>query len=107
MSNSVKKKISIASENQELDERVRKSKEAVLATTHQLMSEAGLGGVSIDAVSKRSGVAKTTIYRHWPSRSALLLDACSKMGAGKAIVGPVRGTDGEREDRKSTRLNSS
>jgi len=81
MSNSVKKKISIAPENQELDERVRKSKEAVLATTHQLMSEAGLGGVSIDAVSKRSGVAKTTIYRHWPSRSALLLDACSKMGA--------------------------
>src|SRR5208337_2680176 len=81
MSNSVKKKISIAPENQELDERVRKSKEAVLATTHQLMSEAGLGGVSIDAVSKRSGVSKTTIYRHWPSRSALLLDACSTMGA--------------------------
>ncbi len=81
MSNSVKKKKSVASENQELDERVRKSKEAVLATTHQLMAEEGLGGVSIDAVSKRSGVAKTTIYRHWPSRSALLLDACSKMGS--------------------------
>ncbi|MBE7209815.1 MAG: TetR/AcrR family transcriptional regulator C-terminal ligand-binding domain-containing protein, partial [Gluconacetobacter diazotrophicus] len=27
-----------------------------------------------------SGVAKTTIYRHWPTRSALVLDACSKMG---------------------------
>src|SRR5271169_3669793 len=80
MSNSAKKKISIASENQELDERVRKSKEAVLATTHQLMSEAGLGGVSVDEVSRRSGVSKTTIYRHWPSRSALLMAACSQAG---------------------------
>src|SRR5437899_1011281 len=38
---------------------------------NELLSEAGLGGVSVDAVSKRSGVAKTTIYRHWPSRTAL------------------------------------
>jgi AcrR family transcriptional regulator len=63
------------------DERVVKSKKAVLATTFQLLAEQGLGGVCVDAVSKRSGVAKTTIYRHWPSRSALLIDACSNIGA--------------------------
>jgi AcrR family transcriptional regulator len=61
------------------DERVRRSKQAVLTTTFQLLSESGLSGVSIDEVSRRSGVAKTTIYRHWPSRSALILDACSKL----------------------------
>jgi AcrR family transcriptional regulator len=44
-----------------------------------MMSETGLSGVSIDEVSKRSGVAKTTIYRHWPSRADLLLEACSKL----------------------------
>jgi AcrR family transcriptional regulator len=65
----------------EIDDRVRRSKETVLATTYQLMSEGGIGGVSIDEVARRSGVAKTTIYRHWPSRSALLLDACSKLGS--------------------------
>src|SRR5258707_15817170 len=65
----------------ETDERVRRSKEAVLAATSELLSEAGLGGVSVDAVSKRSGVAKTTIYRHWPSRTALLLEAGAKMGS--------------------------
>jgi AcrR family transcriptional regulator len=65
----------------EADERVQRSKKAVLTATYQLLSEAGFSGVSVDAVSKRSGVAKTTIYRHWPSRSALLLDACSNMGS--------------------------
>jgi AcrR family transcriptional regulator len=61
------------------DERVQRSKKAVLTATFQLLSEAGLSGVSLDAVSRRSRVAKTTIYRHWPSRSALVLDACSRL----------------------------
>jgi AcrR family transcriptional regulator len=77
----------------ETDERVRRSKEAVLAATSELLSEAGLGGVSVDAVSKRSGVAKTTIYRHWPSRTALLLEACARMGSRPAApdTGSLRG----------------
>lgn len=61
--------------------RVLRSKKAVLAATIHLMWESGIGGVSVDEVSRRSGVAKTTIYRHWPSRSALLLEACSKLGS--------------------------
>ncbi len=64
----------------ETDQRVRQSKTAVLAATYELLSEEGLANVSVDEVSKRSGVAKTTIYRHWPSRTMLLLDACSQMG---------------------------
>jgi len=64
----------------DVDVRVRHSKQVVMATTYELLSEAGLAGVSVDAVARRSGVAKTTIYRHWPSREALLLDACAQMG---------------------------
>jgi len=64
-----------------VDERVRRSKQAVMAATFGLLTEAGLGGVSVDEVSRRSGVAKTTIYRHWPTRAALLLDACSQLTA--------------------------
>lgn len=59
---------------------MRRSKETVLKATYELLSETGLGGVSVDAVCRRSGVAKTTIYRHWPTREALVLDACSKLG---------------------------
>ena len=79
-----------------LDERVRRSKEAVLAATYQLLSEKGLSGSSVDEVSLRSGVAKTTIYRHWPTRWALLLDACSKLGPKPEVpnTGSLKGDVG-------------
>jgi len=58
---------------------LRRSKEAVkaasLAAAYELLTEAGFSGVSFDEVSRRSGVAKTTIYRYWPTRSALVFDA--------------------------------
>jgi AcrR family transcriptional regulator len=76
-----------------LDKRVQRSKEAILTVTYKLLSEGGISGVSIDEVSRRSGVSKTTIYRHWPSRSALLMDACSKLGTRPEIpdTGSLKG----------------
>ena len=59
------------------DDRVRRSKERVLQATSELLTESGLGGVSVEEVSRRSGVAKTTIYRHWATRADLVIDACS------------------------------
>ena len=61
------------------DPRVVLSRERVLTATLDLLTKAGLGGLTIDDVSKRSGVAKTTIYRHWPNRNALIVDACLQM----------------------------
>jgi AcrR family transcriptional regulator len=74
-------------------DRASRSKQAVLAAVHDLLASAGLGGVSVDEISRRSGVAKTTIYRHWPSRSALLLDACATMSTSLAVpnTGSLRG----------------
>jgi AcrR family transcriptional regulator len=69
-----------AGTHQEIDDRVERSKRVVLETTYKLLTEVGLTGVSVDEVCRQSGVAKTTIYRHWSSREALLLDACSTMG---------------------------
>jgi AcrR family transcriptional regulator len=63
-----------------VDERVRRSSAAVLAATAQLLFERGFGGATVDEISRRSGVAKTTIYRHWPTRTDLLRDACSTLG---------------------------
>src|ERR1700744_6234335 len=72
------------------DKRVQRSKDSILAVTYKLLTEEGIGGVSVDEVSRRSGVSKTTIYRHWPSRSALLMDACSTIGG--VPVTPDTGT---------------
>jgi AcrR family transcriptional regulator len=78
----------------ETDERVERSKKAVLSSTYELLTKFGLSGVSVDEVSRRSGVAKTTIYRHWPSREALLLDACSQLSTRP----PVPDTGNLRSD---------
>jgi AcrR family transcriptional regulator len=64
------------------DPRVVLSRERVLTATLDLLTEAGLGGLTVDDVSKRSGVAKTTIYRHWSNRNALIVDACLRMTDG-------------------------
>lgn len=63
-----------------LDERVRRSRTTVLGVTAELLFERGFAGVSVDEIVRRSGVAKTTIYRHWPTRADLLRDACSTIG---------------------------
>lgn len=62
------------------DQRVVRSKAAVLNSTVELLLERGYGGTSVDEISRRSGVAKTTLYRHWPTRTDLLRDACSTIG---------------------------
>lgn len=62
-----------------VDSRIERSKRAVMTSTVELLNEEGVGGFSIDEVARRSGVAKTTIYRHWPDRDALVLDACSQI----------------------------
>ena len=67
------------------DARIQRSRDAVLATTFELLYESGVGGFSIDEVARRSGVAKTTVYRHWPSREALVLDACSQIAADQEV----------------------
>jgi AcrR family transcriptional regulator len=68
-----------------MDERVRRSRAAVLAATSDLLFERGYSGVSVDEVARRSGVAKTTIYRHWPARTDLLRDACANIGTPQTV----------------------
>src|ERR1700728_881843 len=68
-----------------LDGRVKRSRDRVLTATFELLSENGVGGLTVDEVSRRSGVAKTTIYRHWPTREALVVDACSRISAEQEV----------------------
>jgi AcrR family transcriptional regulator len=62
-----------------LDPRTLRSRKAVLDTTVTLMVERGIHALNIDGIAEHSGVAKTTIYRHWSSREAIILDALSSL----------------------------
>jgi AcrR family transcriptional regulator len=55
--------------------RLPSTDDRILAATLELMRAGGAGEVTIDAVAARSGTAKTTIYRRWPSLESLFVDA--------------------------------
>jgi AcrR family transcriptional regulator len=46
-----------------------------LSATVDLLLEHGVDGVTFDEVAERSGVAKTTLYRHFGSKPKLLVEA--------------------------------
>ncbi len=49
------------------------ARERILRTAYDLFSRHGIRGVGIDTVVARSGVAKMTLYRHYPSKDKLAL----------------------------------
>jgi AcrR family transcriptional regulator len=55
--------------------RSEKAQRAILAAAIELLLEHGLHAMSMDAVAERAGVSKATIYRWWPSKELLALDA--------------------------------
>jgi AcrR family transcriptional regulator len=55
--------------------RSEKAQKAILAAAIELLLEQGLHATSMDAVARRAGVSKATIYRWWPSKELLALDA--------------------------------
>jgi len=46
--------------------------QAILRAALELFIEHGVAGASIEKIAKRAGVGKTSIYRRWSSREALL-----------------------------------
>jgi AcrR family transcriptional regulator len=49
------------------------AQEAILKAANEILEEKGIAGFAIETVAARAGVAKTTIYRWWPSKGALAI----------------------------------
>jgi AcrR family transcriptional regulator len=64
--------------------------EEILAATRALFAEGGLPAVTVDAISARCGVSKTTIHKHRPTRTAVAAEAFGVMTAA-AIALPDTG----------------
>ena len=47
----------------------------ILEAAVEELADAGYGGVTIESIAARAGVGKSTIYRHWPDKLALIADA--------------------------------
>jgi AcrR family transcriptional regulator len=63
-------------------------KEAILAAAADLIAAGGFGAVTIEAVARRSGAGKPTIYRYWPNREALAMAALMAGAQPKTDVRP-------------------
>jgi AcrR family transcriptional regulator len=55
--------------------RSERSQRAILTAATDLVHEAGYRKLTIEAIAARAGVGKQTIYRWWPSKGAVVLDA--------------------------------
>src|SRR5215203_4904895 len=77
----------------DLDPRVARSRAAVISAATELLVEAGPGAVTIDAIVARSGVAKSTIYRHWTSRDEVLLDVMEVCAPDLVAPDPALGVE--------------
>ena len=58
-----------------IDPRVERSRVVILQAAVDELADLGYGGVTIEGVAARAGVGKSTIYRHWSDKLALLADA--------------------------------
>jgi TetR/AcrR family transcriptional regulator, regulator of autoinduction and epiphytic fitness len=57
------------------DPRVERSRMVILEAAVQELAEVGYGGATIESIAVRAGVGKSTVYRHWPDKLALIADA--------------------------------
>jgi AcrR family transcriptional regulator len=55
--------------------RSERSRRAILSAAIELLGEVGYAKLTIEAIAARAGAGKQTIYRWWPSKSAVIFDA--------------------------------
>src|SRR5271168_3986891 len=53
------------------------AKDAILQAAVELLTKKPLGEVTADAIARKAGVSKATIYKWWPNKNLVALDAFS------------------------------
>jgi AcrR family transcriptional regulator len=54
--------------------RVERTRGRILAVARELLPDVGPVGLTYSLLADRAGVTRQTLYRHWPTRAALLVD---------------------------------
>jgi AcrR family transcriptional regulator len=76
-------------------QRSSESEEAILTATLQLLKGKRLRDITIEAIARKAGVGKMTIYKWWPSKAYVALDAVREK-MNKMVLIPDTG-DTERD----------
>lgn len=63
--------------------RSERARQAVLTAARELLTDKGLPGLSVDDIARSAGVSKNTIYRWWPNKAAVLMDAFAEATSPK------------------------
>ncbi|MFE6446732.1 TetR/AcrR family transcriptional regulator [Nocardiopsis dassonvillei] len=71
---------------------------AILDATLDVLAEAGFARLTMDAVAARAGAGKATLYRRWPSKTELVVDAVARMKREQVDTGSLPDTGDLRED---------
>jgi AcrR family transcriptional regulator len=64
-----------------------RARTAVLDAALALVSEVPYGRLTMEAVAARAGVSKATLYRWWPSKGAVVVEALAEANARDAVYG--------------------
>ncbi|MBQ1120960.1 TetR/AcrR family transcriptional regulator [Streptomyces smyrnaeus] len=70
---------STTAKSPDVSRRSERSRKAILQASMELVGEVGYPKLTIEAIAARAGVGKQTIYRWWPSKAAVLLDAFTEV----------------------------
>jgi AcrR family transcriptional regulator len=71
--------------------RSEESRQSILRSTIKLLKQSGFSELSIEAIAADANVGKTTVYRWWPTKAALVADAFSA-SADKELRFPNTGS---------------
>jgi len=82
--------------------------EEILAVAREMLAEHGYRELTVDEVAERAGVAKTTVYRRWPSKGSLVAaaiapapphgsDAATIVRETEALLTPLADADDDAE----------
>jgi AcrR family transcriptional regulator len=69
--------------------RSESARRAILGATTDLIERDGYGRVTMESIARHAGVSKQTVYRWWPTKAAILLEALNE---GAAAISPLRDT---------------
>ncbi|HLJ98578.1 MAG TPA: TetR/AcrR family transcriptional regulator, partial [Streptosporangiaceae bacterium] len=71
--------------------RSEQARQAILSAAMELASEEAPASMHMEAIAKRAGVSKETLYRWWHSKTEVILDAMAEYGQ-QAVPIPDTGT---------------